>query len=75
MKTETVSRDRSLERNPYLIHKIHCIPRASPLKQVLTYVNRTLATLRARLRREWRLHPLTPGHLAKIALEFLQWGR
>ncbi|CAM9477123.1 unnamed protein product [Ectocarpus fasciculatus] len=34
-----------------------------------------MADLRSKLRREWRLHPLTPGHLAKRTLEFLQWGR
>ncbi len=44
-------------------------------KQVLGHVNRTMAGLRARLRREWRLYPLTPGHLAKRTLLFLQCGR
>ncbi|CAM9971572.1 unnamed protein product, partial [Ectocarpus sp. 4 AP-2014] len=43
--------------------------------QVLGHVNHTTADLRSKLRRDWRLHPLTPGHLAKRTLEFLQWGR
>lgn len=34
-----------------------------------------MAGLRSRLRREWRLHPLTPGQLARRTLEFLLWGR
>ncbi|CAM9314665.1 unnamed protein product, partial [Hapterophycus canaliculatus] len=43
--------------------------------QVLGHVNRTMADLRSRLRREWRLHPLTPGGLARRTLEFTRWGR
>lgn len=43
--------------------------------QVLACVNRTMLDIRTRLRSEWRLHPLTPGALAKATLEFLKWGR
>ncbi|CAN0068316.1 unnamed protein product, partial [Scytosiphon promiscuus] len=43
--------------------------------QVLGHVNRMMAGLRTTLRREWRLHPLTPGGLARRKVEFLRWGR